>query len=891
MSAFDSNENDSTAGLPPETLRPPVDKRVANELAFHIEMRTRELVAQGVDPVVARRMAAERFGDIDQVAAELNRLERGTDRTVRRARYFAELTHDARFAFRMMARRRTFAALAIATLALGIGAATAIYSVVDSVLLRPLPFDEPDRIAAVWLAQPSVAKDPVISWLAEATPMGPVDYNALRQQSRTLRDLAMWAPRPMTLTTESGTERFPGIRVTSTLLPALRVRPALGRVFATGEDALGGPPVTMLSYETWSTRFGADSSLVGRSIALNGKPHTVIGVLPVGVRIDRTTEMPAFWVPALQDSADLPSMRNRSYSAIARLAPGATFASATQETATLIRAANGDTSMSARVEAWQRDQGRDARGPLFVLLAAVGLLLLIACVNVAILQLGEGSARGLEMTTRAALGAGAGRLVRQLLVESIAIALVSAVLGAVLAWMMMRGLIAAAPAKLPGIDQVAVNGRVLAFAVTCASLTGLLFGIVPAVVVARAGTGSLVRIGVGQSGRGTRQLQRLLIASQLALSLVLLVGAALLSRSLRELASVSPGFNAPSLTAVSIAVPRSYYRDDDRVRTFSTDLAARVGRIPGVERASISSGVPFVSGGGSSSPLTVEAPPGAPDARPRHTQQRYVQPGFFETMGMQLKVGRFFNADDRKGSEPVAIVSEEEVKRDFGGRQPLGMRVQHQRVWRRVVGVVADVKYRGLGQDNEPTVYIPIDQYVGGLPTLVVRGSVGPSFAQAMKAALREVEPDASVLKVEAIPQLIEKSYAAERYRTLIVTLFGIMASVLAAVGLYGVSVRAAARRNREIGVRIALGSSASRITRLLVGDAMAGVALGLAVGIPAALLAANLVRPYLFKVGATDPFSFGASALLLVAVTALASFLPARVAGRENPARVLRGE
>ena len=891
MSYDDWHDKDNNAGLPPETFRPPVDERVANELAFHIEMRTRELIAEGVAPDVAQRMAKERFGDIDSVAAELNRLERGTDRTVRRSRYFAELAHDARFAFRMMARRRTFATLAIATLALGIGAATAIYSVVDTVLLRPLPFDEPDRIAAVWLAQPSVATDPVISWLAEATPMGPVEYNAIRQQSRTLRELAMWAPRPVTLTTEAGPERLPGIRVTSTLLPTLRVRPLLGRVFAPGEDALGGPAITMVSYETWSTRFGADSSLVGRSLTLNGRSYAVIGVLPPGVRVDRTNELPSFWFPALQDSADLPQMRNRSYSAIARLSPSATFASATQETARLIRAVSGDTTMSARVDAWQRDQGRDARGPLLVLLAAVGLLLLIACVNVAILQLGEGSARGLEMTTRAALGAGSGRLVRQLLVESVAIALVSAVLGAVLAWMMMRGLIAAAPAKLPGIDQVALNGRVLAFAVSCATLTGLMFGVVPAFVVARTGTGSLVRIGVGQSGRGTRQLQRLLIASQLALSLVLLVGAALLSRSLRELANVSPGFNAPSLTAVSLAVPRSYYRDDDRVRSFSTDLVARVGQIPGVERASIASGVPFVGGGGSSSPLTVEAPPGAPEIRPRHAQQRYVQPGFFETMGMQLKVGRLFNADDRKGSEPVAIVSEEEVRRDFGGRQPLGMRVQHQRQWRRVVGVVADVKYRGLGQDNEPTVYIPLDQYVGGLPTLVVRGAVGPAFAQAVKAALREVEPDASVLKVEAIPQLIEKSYAAERYRTLIVTLFGVMASVLAAVGLYGVSVRAAARRNREIGVRIALGSSSSRITRLLVGDAMSGVALGLAVGIPGALLAANLVRPYLFKVGPKDPVSFGASALLLVAVTAFASFLPARVAGRESPAKVLRGE
>jgi predicted permease len=386
-------------------------------------------------------------------------------------------------------------------------------------------------------------------------------------------------------------------------------------------------------------------------------------------------------------------------------------------------------------------------------------------------------------------------------------------------------------------------------------------------------------------------LQRLLIASQLALSLVLLVGAALLGRSLRELSNVAPGFNPTRLTAITVALPRSYDRGDDRLRAFMKTMTPRLAQIPGVERASMSSGVPFAAGGASSSPLTIETPPGAPELEPRHTQQRYVLPGYFETMGMKLKAGRFFTEDDRNGAEPVAIVSETEVKRDFGGRQPLGIRVQHQRIWRRVVGVIEDVKYRGLGAENEATIYIPFDQYIGGSPTFVVRGAVGPNFERLVKATLREVEPDASLLRTAAIPQLIEKSYAAERYRALIVSLFGMMASVLAAVGLYGVSVRAGARRNREIGVRLALGGTASRITRLLVGDAMIGVALGLAVGVPAALLAARIVRPYLFKVGPTDPASFGASALLLVAVTAFASFLPARVAGRENPARVLRGD
>jgi predicted permease len=788
----------------------------------------------------------------------------------------------------MIARRRTFAAVAIGTLTLGIGAATAIYSVVDTVLLRPLPFDAPDRIAAVWITQPGIAGDPMLSWLATATPMGPREYNALRQNAKSLRDIAMWAGRSLTLTTDNGPERLEGARVTASMLPALRARPVLGRGFAPGEDALGGPHVAMVSWEAWTTRYGADSALVGRSVTLNGAPWTIIGVLPPGLRLDRTTAAPPFWVPALQDSSDIPERRNRSYRALARLAPGATFTAASQEAAAIIRAVTADTALSARVEQWQHDQARDARGPLLVLLAAVGLLLLIACVNVAILQLGEAAGRAREMTTRAALGAGAGRLVRQLLVESVAIAFVSAILGTALAWVMMRGLVAAAPARLPGMDAVALNGRVLAFTVACATLTGLLFGIAPAVVAGRTGTASLVRLGAGQSARGTRQLQRVLVASQLALSMVLLVEAALLGRSLRALSTVDPGFRAAGLTALSVALPSRY--PDEQTALFAREVTRRLAELPGVQRVSASQHLPFL-GGASSSPVQVETPAGDPGQPARQTQQRYVLPGYFETLGIRLLAGRSFTDADRAGAERVAVVSEAEVRRDFGGQSPLGRRVKHQNNWMRVVGVVADVKYRGLAREDEPTVYIPFDQYVGGDPTFVVRGSVPPAIEPAFKAIVRELEPRASPLQTVALPTVIEKSYAPERYRTVIVTVFGVMAALLSAVGLYGVSVRAAARRTREIGIRLALGGTAGRVVRLLVGDAMSGVAAGLALGVPAALITGRLVRPYLFSVAPTDPMSFGLVAVLLIVVTAVASFIPARLAGRANPATVLRSE
>ena len=797
--------------------------------------------------------------------------------------------NDLRFALRIITRRRTFAAVAIGTLALGIGAATAIYSVVDSVLLRPLAFDDPDRLAAVWITQPRLEHDIILSWLATATPMGSTEYQALRRSATKLRDIAMWAGGgSVSLTTDNGTERVRALRVTSSMLPALRARPLLGRSFAPGEDALGGPQVTMVSYEAWTTRYGADSSIIGRSVILNDKPWVVIGVLPPGLRIDRTTEPPPFWLPALQESYDIPEKRNRSYSAIARLAPGATFAAASQEAAAIVRTVTADTALSARVEQWQQDQGRDARGPLLVLVAAVGLLLLIACANVAILQLGEAAGRAREMTTRAALGAGASRLVRQLLVESVAIAFVSAVLGAMLAWATMRGLIAAAPARLPGIDAITLDARVLAFTVACATLTGLIFGMAPALIVGRTGTASLVRIGAGQSGRGTRTLQRALIATQLALSMVLLVEAALLSRSLRQLAQVDPGFRSDGLSAFTVEVPRSF--EDEQTRTFVTATLGRLERLPGVTRASAATNVPFVDGA-SSSPLGVEPRAGEVAAAPRQAQQRYVAPGYLETMGIRLLMGRAFDAGDRTGSEPVAIVTQSEVARDFGGQTPIGRRVKHQGEFRRVVGVVADVKYRGLARADEPTVYIPLAQYTGGRPIFVVRGPALRTIEPAFRTILHEVEPRAMVVQTAALPGLIEKSYAAERYRAVIIAVFGVMASLLAAVGLYGVSVRSAARRTREIGIRLALGGTTGTVVRLLVGDAMAGVAIGLTVAMPVALAAGRLVRPYLFRVAPGDPASFAMVGGLLVVVTAAASFLPARLAGKTSPAVVLRGE
>jgi putative ABC transport system permease protein len=870
-----------------EIITPSVDKRVRSELAFHIEMRTRELVEQGMSPEDARREAVRRFGNLDAISADMVKIGRQTEGIMRRARFITEATQDARAALRLLARRRSFAALAIGTLALGIGAATAIYSVVDGVLLRPLPFEEPDRIAAVWITQPTLATDPVISRYAYATPVGNEEYQALRRGTKTFQELALYTGGFVTLNTDAGSQRIPSLWATSSLFRVLRVNAAVGRAFQPEDNVLNGPNLTMLSWESWRTRFGGDTAVIGRRVTLNDTPYEIIGVLPPGVRVDRSAEAPEFWLPALRDSGDLVVRRNRNYKALARLAPGATYSVATLEVAQVLRSL-GDTTLGARVEVWQHDQTSAARGPLLLLLGAAALLMVIACVNVAILQLGEAAARAREMATRAAMGAGVGRLIRQLLVESTVLSLVSALLGTVLASLMIRGLVAIAPERLPGMDTVSLDARVLTVAMLSAAVTGLLFGIVPAILAGRAASGNVVRSGVGEGGRGTRTIQRSLIALQLGLSMVLLVEATLLSRSLRNLSEVDPGFQPVRLTAVRVA--RSWRSDDDQVRSFTRTMLERLRSYPGVEAVTASTGVPFVSGS-NSSPVELDHVGDVTPAERRHTQQRYVMPGYFETIGMRLVSGRFFNADDRPRSELVAIVSTSEVARDFGGQSPLGRRVKHQGKWRRIVGVVADVKYRELAREDEATLYVPFDQFPDATPVFVIRGDAGPNLQTAISAILREVEPRATVISVTALPGAIAKSYAVERYRAVLVSAFGIMAALLAAIGLYGVSLRSARRRTREIGIRLAIGATSFNVLRLLVSDAMQGVAIGLAIGTPAALLAARLVSPYLFKIAPNDPFVFAGVALLLIIATAMASAIPARRAAHLDPSAVLRAE
>lgn len=872
-------------------------REVDEELQFHLAMRVRELVAQGMTPDEAERVARGRFADMTRIASECRELAERREQRVKRTRYVTNLVQDMHFALRMLRRRPAFALLATLTIALGIGAATAIYSVVDGVMLRPLPFADAGRLVAIWVTDEGFRKDATLNSMWDRIVLGHEEFDAIREHTTTVRDAALWATSASLTTDEGGRpERLATVLATSNMLRTLAVQPALGRGFLPGEDALNGPPVAMVSWEAWQNRWHGDSALVGRSLLLDGQQFTVVGVLPRGLRIDRTALAAPVWIPAFRDSSDLPERHNRSYRALARLKPGITVAAANADVSRAFKSraqARGDTAtanaVNARVEQWQMDETRTVRASLWIVFGAVVLLMLIACVNVATLMLGEAARREAEMSARIALGASPSRIARQLLTEGLAISTLGALAGVALAYAGVRALVALAPPKLPGIDDVHVDARVLLFAAVAALATGLLFGLAPAVVTARDSGRLSTRVGIGQTPRGARRLQHGLIATEVMLSMVLLVGCTLLGRSLLRLTSTPPGFNPANITVVRLAQDMNFWRDDARMQAFSENATRALQSVPGVTDVVAASSAPFAQGN-SSSPVRSDVRE-YDGRRGENAQQRYVQPNYFRALEIPVLAGRSIDASDGKGAELVIMVSEAEARRDWPNTSPLGHKLFWQGKWRTVIGIVGDIKYAQLSRDNEPMVYVPLAQQPSVNVLLVKSTLPAANLDRAIRARLRDIDPSVAVDKVDVLPTLIGRSYADERYRALLSSLFGILAAVLAMVGIFGVASRAVARRARENGIRVALGATARALTMLLVRETLVGVLVGLVVGLPIAMFTARLLSPYLFGIRAGDPVTF-AAAVLVLSTTALAAVLwPARRAGRADPATVLRSE
>ena len=878
----------------PDPIFPPsTSDEVAEELRFHLEMRARELVARGMTPAAAERAAREQFADLDHVRDECRRLARQREQSTRRTNYLAHLRQDVHFALRMLRQRPGFAFMAILPIALGIGAATAMYSVADSVLLRPLPFPHPEELVAVWATEGTWREHPtVIPW--NSVVIGKAEYDALTERARTLRPVAAWGRAGVALVENGTIEALDAVRVTANLLPMLGVRPVLGRGFLAEENVLDGPRVAMLGWEAWQKRFGGDSSIVGRSVAFDTRRYTVVGIVPPGVRLDRTVPPPAVWLPAFRDSSDRVSQHNRSYRGLARLAPGMTLQQANAEVARILRDVKTewkgtDDGTAGRAVNWQADQTAATRPSLLMLSGAVGLLLLIACVNVATLMLGESARREPEISARRALGASPARLAQQLLTESIVIAAVGAVIGALLAKAGVAALVAAAPGKIPGLTDARVDLRVLLFTAVCAMAIGIGFGLVPALATWRGAGGRTVRIGAGQSTRGAGIMQRTLVAAEVGLSLVMLVGCSLLGRSLIRLSTVDPGFVSEGLLQVDLVTRSAFWRDDARMDRFFTAAARELRTIPGVEAVSGSSSAPF-SGGTSSSAIKVEGRSYVDDGP--NIQQQVVMPGYFRTLRLPIVAGRDFSDDDRLGGERVAILSRAAVQRDWGGRSPIGGHVEWQDERWTVIGVAGDVRHDQLSDAAAPIIYVPSAQMPGSGMGLEIRASADVRALEAVvRQRLAPLDANVQVDRLTPVATLIGRSHAEESYRTALGSLFGVLAAILAGVGMFGVISRTVARRMHEAGIRVALGAPAAAVTGLMLRETLTGAAIGIALGLPVAILLARGLTPYLYGVRPADPVAYGLAFVLLAATTALATLPPARRAGKVDPVMVLRAE
>lgn len=797
---------------------------------------------------------------------------------------------DIRFAFRTLRRRRAYAALAVGTLALGIGAATTIYGVVDGVLLRPLPFAESHRLIAVYRTYPHWREQEALQARWDRNWFSYPGFREWQERQTAFDAVAVWAGSDRTLTGFDAAEQVSVVRASSSLLQVLGSRTAVGRFFLPGEDRPPTGRVAVISHEMWQTRFGASPGVIGRTLRLDDTPYEIVGVLPAGLDLGARGRPAPIWIPAGGDPSDARA-GSTNFFAIGRLRAGVTIERATDETARLVAESAPPNPVGARLAPWQSEITRTARRPLLLLLGASAVLLLLACVNVATLMLGEASGRVDEFATRAALGAGRARVTRQVITESLVIAALAVAAGALLAWLATSALIASAPANVPRLTDVRLDTRVLGVACGVAALTAILFGLVPASSLMSASPARLLGSGPGRTTRRHDSWTlRMLVASQVSLSCLLLVGAALLARSLQKLGAVDPGFPTERLVVIGLGTTGGRIAAGEEALTrFYADAAERIAAIPGVERAAVGSAIPF-TGGGSSSTFTVEGytfPGGADGVEARRS---HVLPGFLETFGLRLLAGRGITPQDRAGSPLVAVVNETMARRFWPAESAIGKRIGYGDDRLTVVGVVSDVKHSSLGDSTRVTVYLPAEQQPTRYLMILARARLDAgALTPLVRREIAPLDPAVPVTQVEEMSALVARSFASERFRATLLGAFAVIAALLSAVGMYGVTARAVARQRREIGIRMALGSTAAGVIALFVQRAGLAVSLGAAVGLVAAAGLSGFLAPYLFATTPTDPMLYAGSAALLVATALLAAWLPARRASRTNPASVLR--
>jgi putative ABC transport system permease protein len=853
------------------------------EIRFHLDQQTARNRRAGMSPGEARRQAVVAFGGPEQIK------ESARDQI--RPVLLVDSVRDLRHGLRVLRRAPGFTAAAVMTLALGIGATSAIFSVVRAVVLEPLPYHDPDRIVAVWETNRGATARNVIA---------PANFVAWRERTRTLDHLGMVGPAGVVIIINGVPLELRGLTVSADVFRALGVQPALGRPYTAGEDLGGNDAVIVLSHQFWQRRLGGRRDVLDTTLPTDDGPRTVIGVMPPGFTI--VGQKADFFIPYGQTLEQLRAARGRGSSyAIARLREGVSFERAYSEMRSIYaELEKEEPQRNARRTVMliplQEQMVGELRPALFALVGAVVLVLLVACVNVANLLLARSAARERELGMRTALGAGRGRLVRQMLTESLLLAVAGAVAGLAVAALCHRGLLALVGERIPipRLDQVALDLPVVAFTMVISLATGIVFGLVPAFVSTSHASDALRDGGRHGGGRRLHRALRLLVVAEVALSLVLVAGAGLLMRSFVKLQSVDLGFRAEGVLTAVVQLPTTRY-DVIRAGNLFSESLARIAALPGVQHAAGASCMPVPFPCIGTSFWRADRPRPA-DGQLPSSHVRPVTPAFFKSLGIPHVAGRDFSASDTVDSVPVAIVSEELVRQQFSDGSPLGRRLRvnfnhangRDDVEWTIVGVVGNTK-SSLDGPVRQTIFVPRTQRPGHGITFFVRTAQDPMLlATSVMGAVQSLEPDAPV-EVRTLDDVVGGTIARPRAIAVLLGVFALVALALAAVGVYGVMAYSLRERTQEIGVRMALGATASSVLRLVLGQALRLVSIGVAVGLVAAAALTRLLERLLYEVEPLDPWTFAVTALVLLGVATVASYVPARRGMLMAPVDALR--
>ncbi|MGO4886108.1 MAG: ADOP family duplicated permease [Bryobacteraceae bacterium] len=864
------------------------DAELQSEIEMHIQQLTNEAMAAGMTEVQARATALREFGAVEQIKEEC--------RDTRRVRWIQDFVQDLRYGVRMLRQSPAFTAVAVVTLALGIGANTAIFSIVDAVLLRSLPYRDPHQL--VLMSDVPLDRPDALSAISYR------DFTECRAQSHVFSQMAGNAFHDLTLTSAGEPAIVNTADVTPEIFPLLNAKPLLGRTLLPEDGKPGAAAVAVLSEDLWRSRFGSNPGLIGQSIALDMRSFTVAGVLPASFRYPEGAPRQDVWISIMQDPLFGPLTSQpgvRLVGVMGRLKPGVCLAKAQAEMNTLgARLAKEfpaeDSGLTIRIRPYRQAVVGNLKPALLILLSAVGLLLLIACANIANLLLSKATSRGREMAVRIALGASRARMVRQLLTESALLGLLGGVAGLLLAAWAVWSLQPFLPSEVVQISSIHVGGPVLMFALWLSLAAALVFGLAPALMATPSNLQTNLKEGGERTGqRGGQHVRSFLAIAEISLAMVLLVAGGLLIRSFALVTSVNPGFDPNNVTEAEVSLPQFQYSTPQQWTAFSQELLTRLHAQPGFEDSALAAPLPVDRQGQATFAFRIVGNPPLPPGKSTTANYATVSPGYFHVMRIPLLRGRFFDEHDSPSNPNVAIVSETLARRYFPNQDPIGRQMRfgfppNVNVPREIVGVAGDVRDVALSQKPGPQMYVPFAQapLYGG--EVVVRTSLSAaSVAASIRQAVHTIDKDLPVTDVASFPDMLGQSVSRERFRTFLLGSFSAIALVLAAVGIFGVISYSASQRTHEIGIRMALGAQRRDVLHLILGQGAKLALLGLGIGAVLALLLTRLIASLLYSVSPTDPLTFGAVAIVMLGVAVTACYIPARRAMRVDPMVALR--